>query len=68
MLDGDACERRKGGRLPKHPLGQVRLQAQAFPLACAERAALVPDRVRHAEPAEVVDQPGPSQQPHLVLG
>ena len=33
------------------------MQAHALPLAGAERALLVPDRIRDAEPAEVVDEP-----------
>src|SRR5436190_1665760 len=53
VLHRDAREGRQRGRLPEHPLGQVRLEAQALPLAGAERAALVPDRIRHAESAEV---------------
>ena len=48
----------------------------ALPLARAERPGLVPDRVRHAEPAEVVHEarrgaacaPPPSDRPSCVAG
>ena len=44
------------------------MHAHALPLAGAERPALVPDRVRDAEPAEVVDEPGAAQRAHVVVG
>ena len=48
MLHGDRAERRERLRLLEHPLGEVRVQAHALPLAGAERPGLVPDRVRDA--------------------
>ena len=44
------------------------MDAHALPLAGAERPALVPDRVRDPEPAEVVDEARPAQRTHLSLG
>ena len=61
-------QRRERRRLAQHALGQVRVQPHALPLAGAERPALVPDRVRDPEPAEVVHEPGAAQRPHLGLG
>ena len=46
------AERRERGGLLQHPLGEIGLHAHPFPLAGAERPGLVPDRVRHAQPAE----------------
>ena len=40
------------------------MDAHALPLAGAERPALVPDRVRDPEPAEVVDEARPAQRTH----
>ena len=57
MLDGDGRQRRERLGLAQHALRDVRVQPDALPLAGAERAGLVPDRVRDAEPAEVV-RPG----------
>ena len=54
MLHGDRAERRERGRLLQHALGEVRVQPHPLPLAGAERPRLVPDRVRDAEPPEVV--------------
>ena len=68
VLDGDRRERRERLRLAQHPLGQVRLQPDALPLAGAQRAALVPDRVRDPKPPEVVDEPGAPQRADLRLG
>ena len=55
VLDRDCGERGERIRLPQHPLGHVRLEADALPLARGERPALVPDRVRHAQAPQVVD-------------
>ena len=52
--------------LVQHAIGQVGMQAHALPLAGAERAALVPDRVRDPETAEVVHEPGAAQRRRLV--
>ena len=43
------------------------MQPDPFPLARAEPAGLVPDRVRHADAADVVDQAGAPQRAHLGL-
>ena len=51
----------------QHPLGVVRVDPHPFPLRRAERAGLVPDRVRDAQPAEPGDQAGAVHQP-LLLG
>src|SRR5919198_1121219 len=63
VLDGDRAERGERGRLVQHALGQVRLHAHPLPLAGAQRAALVEDRVGYAEPAEVVYEPGAAKLP-----
>ena len=68
MLHCDRTERRKHRRLLEHPLGQIRVQPHALPLAGAERPALVPDRVRDPEPAKVVHQPGATERPQLRFG
>ncbi len=47
--------------------GSGRVQPYPFGFGVAERARLVPDRVRHAEPAEVMDQAGPADGPGLRL-
>ena len=65
VLDGDRPERGEGGREGQHPLGQVGMQADPLELGRGERASLVPDRVRDAEPPEVVDEPGPANRDHL---
>ena len=53
------------GGLVQHPLGDVRVHPHALPLAGAERARLVPDRVGHAEPSEVVHEPRAPQRSHV---
>ena len=68
VLHRDGAERRERIRPVQHALGQIRVRAHALPFAGSERAALVPDRVRHAEPPEVVHEPGASKRPHLVVG
>ena len=50
----------KRGQLVKHALGQIRVHPDPFPLAGAQRTGLVPDRVRHTQPAEVVHDSGPA--------
>src|SRR6266567_5344499 len=67
MGDCDPGQRRECLRLVEHSLGQVGVEAYALPLAGAERAGLVPDRVRDSESTEVVDEPCASQHPHLWL-
>jgi hypothetical protein len=67
MLDGDLRQRSKRPRLVEHALGQIGVHAHALPLAQAERARLVPDRIRDAEAAEIVHQSGPPQRSLLVL-
>jgi hypothetical protein len=66
VLHRDLAERRQRGRLVQHPLGQVRVHPDPLPLTRAERPGPVPDRVRHAQPAEPVHEPGPAQRPHLL--
>ena len=68
VLHRDAGEWFERRRLLKHPLGEVGVHAHSFPFAGSEWAALVPDRVRNAEPAEVVHQARPIQQLHLIVG
>ena len=58
VLHDDPGQRGQGLGLLQHPLGEVRVQAHPLPLAGAERAGLVPDRVRHAQPPELVHEPG----------
>ncbi len=52
----------------QHSLGQVGVDAYAFPLAGAKRAGLVPDRVGDPEPAEVVDERRAPQRPQVCFG
>ena len=65
-LHCDLAERRQRRRLVQHALGQVRVQPDPFPLARAQRPGPVPDRVRHAQPAEPVYEPGSAQREHLL--
>jgi hypothetical protein len=58
MLDRDRSEGREGSGLPEHALGEVRVETDALPLAGAERSLLVPDRIRDAQPAEIVEIAG----------
>ena len=67
MLDGDCTERRQRFRSVQHALGQVRVCAHALPLTCPERAALVPDRIRHSEPSEVVHEARAPKRAHLFV-
>ena len=68
MLDGDLGQRGKRPRLVKHAFGQIGMHAHALPLAVAERAWLVPDRIRDAEATEIVHESGPPQYSLLVFG
>ncbi len=68
MLHRDRAQRRELVRLVEHALGQVGVEPDALPLAGAERAGLVPDRVRDAEPAEVVDEPRATKRADLAAG
>jgi hypothetical protein len=58
VLDRDRAERGEGFGLLEHPLGEVGVESDALPFPGAERPAPVPDRVRDAEPAEVVHEAG----------
>src|SRR5262249_42344865 len=62
VLYRDRAERRQRLREMKHALGQVRVEADTLPFTGPERAGLVPDRIRDAEAAQVVDEPGPTQR------
>ncbi len=66
-LHRDLPERGERGRTPQHPLGQVRVQPDALPLRCRQRAGLVPDRVRHPEVAEARHQRGAPHGGDLVV-
>src|SRR4029079_13053738 len=58
-----AREWRERARLAEHAFGDVSLKAEPFPFAGAERFALVEDRVRDADPAEVADEAASPQGP-----
>jgi hypothetical protein len=66
VLDGSRGEWRKRLRLPKHPLGQVRLKADALRLAGTEPSTLVEDRVGDTQAAEAVHESRTPQRAHLV--
>ena len=68
QLNGDRPERGERLGLVKHPLGQIRMHADALPLSSAQRAGAVPNRVRHSQSAEAVDETRPAQRSHLGLG
>ena len=55
MLDCDVAEASECGREREHPLAQIRVDAHPFQLGPGQRPRLVPDGVRDAEPAEVID-------------
>jgi len=61
-----AREWRERSRLAEHAFGDVSLKAEPFPFSGAEWFALVEDRVRDAEPAEVVDEAGSPQEPNVI--
>jgi len=65
VLHGDAAQRGQRLGLLEHPFGEVRVHTHALPLSRPKRTALVPDRVRDTEAAEVVDEPGPAQRVNL---
>ena len=67
MLDGDLSQRSKRPRLVEHALGQIGMHTHALPLAVAERARLVPDRIRDTQPPEIVDESRSLQHARLVL-
>jgi len=62
VLHGDGGQRGERGRAHQHALGEIGMKPHPFGLRVAERAGLVPDGVRHAQAAQVVDQPGPPDQ------
>ena len=68
VLDCDRAQRRQRGGLLQHPLGEIRVEPQPLPFAGAQGAALVPDRVRDPEAAEVVDEAGTPKRPHVRVG
>ena len=68
QLNGDRPERSERPGLMEHPLGQMRVHADAFPLSSAQRAGAVPNRVRHPQPAEAVDEARATKRSHLGLG
>ena len=61
MLHGDPGDGRERLGLAQHAIGQIRLEADALPLAGAERSALVQDGVRDPEPPEPVHETGSPQ-------
>ncbi len=68
MLHGDRAERGERLGLVKHPLGDVGVESDPLPFAGPERPGLVPNRVGHAEAAEVMDQTGAAEGASLPLG
>ena len=66
-LHRDGAQRRQGGRLLQHALGEIGVHPYALPLARAQRSALVPDGVRHPQAPEALNQTGPPDQ-RDVLG
>ena len=65
MLHGDCAKRLQRVRELEHALGQVGMEADALPLTRPERPGFVPDRIRHPETAQVVNEPRPTQHPLL---
>ena len=55
---GQRADRGQRRRVRERALGEVRVQAHALPVAEPERPGLLPDRVRHADAAEVERQRG----------
>ena len=68
QLNGDRPERGERLGLVEHPLGQIRVHPDALPLSSPQRARAVPNRVRHPQPAEAVDEARAAQRSHLGLG
>ena len=67
QLNGDRPERGERLGLVEHSLGQVRVHADALPASRAQGAGAVPNRVRHAQPAEAVDETRSTQGSHFGL-
>ena len=65
VREGDRTERSQRLGLVEHSMCQVRVEPHALPLACAERPLLVPDGIRDAEAAEIVDETGAAHGAHL---
>jgi hypothetical protein len=42
------------------------VKAHPFGLGVAQLAGLVPDRVRHTQTPEIMNQPGPADQRHVL--
>ena len=66
MLHRHCCQRREGRRLVQHPLGQIRVHPHPLPLARTERPRLVPNRIRDAETAQIMDERRPSKHDDIV--
>ena len=65
LLDGDRSQPRENRRTGEHPLGQVRMQPNTFHLGQRERTWLVPDRVGHRQPTQIMNQRRPPDQPDV---
>jgi hypothetical protein len=62
VLAGDRQQRSQCCGRREHALGEIRVQADAFPFRRRERPRLVPDRIRHPEPPKVVDESSPAER------
>jgi len=68
VLRRDRAEGREQPRRAQHALREVRVQPDALALARAQRSALVPDGVGHAEAAEVVNETRAAERADVTLG
>jgi hypothetical protein len=67
VLRREGAERRERGRRRQHALRDVGVEPHALPLRRRQRPLLVPDAVRDAQTAEVVDEGGAPQEDGLAL-
>ena len=62
VRSGQEPDRRKRGRVCERALREVRMEPDALPLAESQRAGLLPDRIGHADAAEVMCERGASHE------
>src|SRR5688572_12448873 len=51
-------ERCKNAAAVQHPLGEIGMQSDSFPLLGTEWARVIPDPAGHADPSYIVHEPG----------
>lgn len=67
VAGGDAACAVQGGHTREHPIGQVRVQPYPLQAGVVQWTSTLPHRVRHAEPAEIVHERGPTERRDLAV-